>query len=257
VNEPDAPFNRWLAELEQRHLSDLSFREVSAGLRALSSQYVERRQHLGEGLALQGAGKRAAFALFYGPIHFLVVRAILTALPGAADRAAAATVLDLGCGTGAAGAAWGSLCRSKPSIVGIDRHPWALAEAARTYRRFGLPARTRQADLAAAVLPNGPLAALAAFSLNELPEAARDGLLRRLIARAVPLLVVEPVAGFVAPWWDRWRTEVERAGGRADLWRFPGNLPPIVSKLDHAAGLDHRELTARSLWLAGSASRSW
>jgi hypothetical protein len=29
-------------------------------------------------------------------------------------------------------------------------------------------------------------------------------------------------------------------------------LPPIVAKLDRAAGLNHRELTGRSLWLAGS-----
>jgi hypothetical protein len=38
-------------------------------------------------------------------------------------------------------------------------------------------------------------------------------------------------------------------GGRADEWRFRAELPPIVAKLDRAAGLDHRELTARSLWI--------
>jgi hypothetical protein len=27
-------------------------------------------------------------------------------------------------------------------------------------------------------------------------------------------------------------------------------LPAIVAKLDRAAGLDHREITGRSLWLA-------
>ena len=56
-------------------------------------------------------------------------------------------------------------------------------------------------------------------------------------------------AGFVARWWERWRVPVEQMGGRADEWRFRIDLPAIVSKLDHAAKLDHRELTARSLWV--------
>jgi hypothetical protein len=38
-------------------------------------------------------------------------------------------------------------------------------------------------------------------------------------------------------------------GGRADEWRFRTELPAIVMKLDRSAKLDHRELTARSLWL--------
>jgi hypothetical protein len=63
------------------------------------------------------------------------------------------------------------------------------------------------------------------------------------------LLIVEPIAGFVARWWDRWRPVIERMGGRADEWRFRAELPAIVAKLDRAVKLDHRELTARSLWL--------
>ena len=31
-------------------------------------------------------------------------------------------------GTGAAGAAWAAVCDGRPQIVGLDRHPWALAE---------------------------------------------------------------------------------------------------------------------------------
>ena len=46
------------------------------------------------------------------------------------------------------------------------------------------------------------------------------------------------------------RGEVEAAGGRADEWRFRLALPPIVAKLDRAAGLNHREITGRSLWLS-------
>ena len=63
------------------------------------------------------------------------------------------------------------------------------------------------------------------------------------------VLIVEPLAGFVARWWNRWRDIVEAAGGRADEWRLRTELPAIVAKLDRAAGLNHREITGRSLWL--------
>jgi trans-aconitate methyltransferase len=166
-------------------------------------------------------------------------------------------LIDLGCGTGASGAAWadeiGAASAGAPAVAGFDRHPWAVAEAARTYRAFGLRAMTQRADVAAVKLPKGPAAILAAFTINELTDAARESLMPRLIDRAARgdrLLVVEPLAGFVAPWWPRWRDEVERAGGRADQWRVRAPLPAIVAKLDRAAGLNHREITGRSLWLA-------
>jgi SAM-dependent methyltransferase len=256
VNSRDDRFERWLLETEQRHLADLTFPQLSSGLRALSSTYVERRQRLGEGAALNGAGKRAAFALFYGPLHFLLVRAIVQALPGALRGThETATVVDLGCGTGAAGAAWASACDHTPRVVGIDRHPWALGEAARTYRGFGLTARTVKGDIASVALPKGRASIVAAFALNELADASRDALMQVLLERVAGgdrLLVVEPVAGFVARWWDRWRASIEQMGGRADEWRFRIELPAIVAKLDRAAKLDHRELTARTLWLSRS-----
>jgi hypothetical protein len=243
-------FESWIEALAARHQSDLTFSEISRSLRALSSTYVERRHRLREGAALTGAGKRAAFALFYGPLHFLLIRDAVRALPGA--TAAARTLVDLGCGTGASGAAWASECVQRPQILGIDRHPWALAEAGRTYREFHLSARTRQADVATAEWPKSPALLLAAFTVNELPDDARDALLPRLLDRASKgdrVLVVEPLAGGVAPWWPAWRGAFERAGGRADEWRLRIELPPIVQKLDRAAGLNHRELTGRSLWL--------
>ncbi|MBA3888795.1 MAG: hypothetical protein H0X67_24180, partial [Acidobacteria bacterium] len=58
----------WLEALEGRHLSDLTPAEVARALRALSSCYVERRSKLARGGALDSAGKRAAFALFYAPL---------------------------------------------------------------------------------------------------------------------------------------------------------------------------------------------
>ena len=242
-----------MAAIEARHLADLRFPEVSRALRALSSTYVERRGRIGEGAALSGAGKRAAFALFYGPLHYLLVGAIVDELPGAA--AVRPTLVDLGCGTGAASAAWAGRATmnaqaAPPVTIGIDRHRWALDEAAKTFRAFDFPLRTRLGDIAAADLPKGRASFLAAFTLNELPEAGREGLLKRLLDRASggdQVLIVEPLAGAVAPWWRKWASAFESVGGRADEWRFRLELPPIVLKLDRAAGLHHSELTGRSL----------
>src|SRR5258706_15663669 len=97
-------FPGWFAALETRHLADRTFAEVRRGLVALSSLYVRRGRRLETGGALEGEGKRAAFALFYAPLHFLVVRGIVRAL-GAASPAPS-RIVDLGCGTGASGAAW-------------------------------------------------------------------------------------------------------------------------------------------------------
>jgi hypothetical protein len=242
-------FANWMTALETRQLAELTFREVSRSLRALSSTYVERRGRLGEGAALSGAGKRAAFALFYGPLHYVLIRAIVQSLPGALDRSG--VLIDLGCGTGAAGAAWAAACDRSPSILGVDRHAWAIGEAAWTYRQFGLAARTRQDDVARVTLPKSPALILAAFTLNELADPARDAVLRDLFERAAAgdrVLIVEPLARGAAPWWNRWEREALAAGGRSDEWRFRLELPAIVTKLDRAAGLNHREVTGRSLW---------
>ena len=252
-------FTAWVADLEARHLASLRFPEISRALRALSSIYVERRSRLADSPVFAGAGKRAAFALFYGPVHYLVVREIVNRLPRATDDMP--LLVDMGCGTGAAGAAWASSCGRRPRVIGIDRNAWALQEAARTYRAFGLSARTIRSHVAHrtdpgardSAWPRGPAAFLAAFVMNELPDEERTETLERLLARAATgnrVLVVEPIATGVTPWWPSWRARVEAAGGRADEWRVNVDLPPIVRKLDRAAGMDHRELTARSLYLS-------
>jgi len=246
----DALLETWMFALEERHLADLTFQEVSRALRALSSTYVERRRKLAEGAALSGAGKRAAFALFYAPLHFLIVRHIVAALPGALQSPP--LLLDLGCGTGAAGSAWACAGETRARVVGIDRHQWALAEAGRTYRHFGLDAAVRRGDVASTRLPKHRVSLVAAFTVNELADEARRATLATLIARGGAgdsILIVEPLAKSATPWWDEWRRAFEQIGGRADEWRFQAALPPLVAKLDRAAGLNHHELTARSLWI--------
>ena len=245
------PFIQWLDALDDRHRKSLSFQEVRRGVQALSSLYVERRSRLGQGAALDGAGKRAAFATFFGPLHFLLVREIVRAL-GAANAPAPA-LLDLGCGTGVAGAAWASEMSSAPRVVGVDRNPWAAAEARWTYAAFGLDASAKALDLNTFRLPGG-CAVVAAFILNELPDEGRERWRASMLAaasRGSPMLVVEPIAKKLSPWWDSWSRDFAAAGGRSDEWRFAVSLPERLALMDKAAGLDHRELTGRSLWLPG------
>jgi hypothetical protein len=246
----DQALGAWLQALEARHLADLRLAEVSRALRALSSAYVERRGRLAHGAALDGAGKRAAFALFYGPLHFLLVRAIIRTLGAASPPPG--LVADLGCGTGVAGAAWALECAPRPHLLGLERHPWAVDEARWTCRAFGLHADIRRGDLARFRLPPRVSAIVAAYTVNELPDEIRTQLLSALMAAhgcGARVLIVEPIARSAMPWWRGWTDAVAGAGGREDEWRLPIGLPGIAGRLDQAAGLDHRELTARSLYL--------
>jgi hypothetical protein len=240
---------RWFDALQTRHLAELEWPEVTRALRALSSAYVQRRTKLPAGAALDGRGKRAAFALFYGPLHFAAVTAVLQRLQQ--DGGAVCTpktIVDVGCGTGAAGAAWALACARRPRVSGIDTHPWAVTEAAWSYRFFELDAAARRGN--AEVLRTEPDSALvAAYTLNELPEIARNRLLGDAIAGRRAMLIVEPIARGITPWWDRAAAGIIAAGGRSDDWKLPLELPERWRLLDRAAGFRRDHLTARSLWL--------
>jgi SAM-dependent methyltransferase len=250
----DDPFPAWVDALQRRHRETLTFAEVRKGLQALSSLYVERRQKIAGGAALEGNGKRAAFALYYGPAHFLLVRAIVRALD--ATSRPLHTVLDLGCGTGAAGAAWA--LETGAAVAGVDRSGWAIEEARWTLARLRLRGTAKKGDVATAVLPAPPAAIVSAFTVNELEEAARTRLLatlREATSRGARVLIVEPLARRALTWWDEWAAAFTAAGGREDEWRFEAALPESVAELGRAAGLDPRTLGGRSLFVKGPVAR--
>jgi SAM-dependent methyltransferase len=256
ISTMEGRFSEWMTALETRHLANLRVPEVTRALRALSAAYVERRrqsapqrgQHVHG--ALDSAGKRAAFALFYAPLHFIAVNEVVRVGRGSAPPPK--TIFDLGCGTGAAGAAWALASQPAPAVIGIDRHPWAVDEAQWTYQQLGVRGRARQGDVTKMPAWRRGDAFVAAYVLNELPDAARARLEDRLIDNAAHggrVLVIEPIARAIAPWWDDLAARVARVGGRADEWRLAIDLPPLLQKFDRAAGLNHRELTFRSLFV--------
>lgn len=245
-------FQLFLSTLESRHLADLRFSEVTRALRALSSAYVERRDVvLSQHRALDGRGKRAAFALYYGPIHFALVQRILAEVDAPSPRG---LVIDLGCGTGVAGAAVAGRASPPARVAAIDSHPWAVDEARFTYGALGVRADVRRGHAARMRLPQDASVVVAAFVVNELNDADRQVLLASLrgaVARGASALVVEPISLRISPWWKEWSNAFTAIGGRADEWRFRFEPPTLVQRLARASGLRPETLTARSLWVQG------
>ena len=77
-----------------------------------------------------------------------------------------------------------------------------------------------------------------AIKLHDRGEAVRAG---------APLLIVEPISRKVTDWWPEWNARLSAVGARADDWRFQTALPPLLRQIAKGAGLDPRELTARSI----------
>ena len=219
-------------------------------MRALSSCYIERREKLAAGTALEGAGKRAAFALFYGPLHLLTIAEILRAVDAAARPPG--TIHDLGCGTGVGGAAWALACGRRPTVTGVDRNAWTVAEANWTYSRLQVRGKAKTGD-AVRDFPRGvgpDTGIMLAYTANELPPDQRAILLEKVsdaVRRGTRLVVVEPIAKRDRPWWPEWATRLTALGAREDEWRFTPSLPPMIRQIAKSAGLDPRELTARTI----------
>ena len=250
ISTVEERFSHWLAALEARHLANLRVPEVTRALRALSSAYVERRHTaIVRGKVLDTVGKRAAFALYYGPMHFVAVTSLLDSLHVARDDRASCPVLDLGCGTGAVGAAVASWTGAR-RIHGIDVHPWTLDEARATYACFGLDATVTRGNVARLRLHSTPAFIVAGYIINELPEAERERLRQTLVAAVrggSRLLVVEPLAGQAAPWWPDWVETFTPLGARADTWHLTISPPDLTIRLGRAAGLTPTSVKARTL----------
>jgi hypothetical protein len=248
-------FDRWFSALDARHRRHLTTRELARAVRALSARYVERRERLSDGDTLATVGKRSAFALFYAPLHWLAVSEIVRRLSESLRRPD--RIVDLGCGTGVAGAAWADAFDTPPPVEGFDRSGWAVSEAMWTYRTAWLEGVARRADVAGVRLPGRGRAVIAAYVVNELPPSAREQILDRLVEpgrRGPAVLIVEPIARGVTPWWTKWRDRFEAAGGWADEWRFNPDLPERLETIGRSAGLDTREIRAKTLVLPGTPS---
>ncbi len=252
----------WLDALEARHLADLTRPELTRAIRALSVRYVEQRQQLTTRSPLDSAGKRAAFGLFYAPLHFLTVQAIVQALDAATPTPA--RVVDLGCGTGVCSAAWALACApTVPTIEGLDLHPWALDEARWNWRTLGLRGRAVRGDLLTAARrlvrdrKGHSLAGtgiIAGWAVNEVDATTRAALLTTMgevIERGASVLLIEPLARGVAPWWTEWCEQLAPLGARALEEKFDVALPPLLEALGAAAGFPPRVLGARILFAKG------
>lgn len=240
---------RWLQALEARHLANLRFSEVTRALRALSSAYVERRREGKPRSALDSAGKRAAFALFYAPLHFIATTRVVRSL--GADSPAPKHILDVGCGTGVAGAAWALASGASPILSGVDRHPWAIEESRWTYAQLAVRGRAHVGDAPPRPRVGPGDAIVAAYVLNELAEPSRrtiEDTFMSLASEGVRVLVLEPISRQAVPWWNDTAARLGTAGFRADEWRFDIERPAIIRKLDEASGLNHRTVTLRSLY---------
>src|SRR4051794_40832473 len=75
-----ADIDRWCEALIARHTASLSRPEFLKAVRALSARYVEARGRLADRSPIDSAGKRAAFAAFYAPLHFVTMREVVRAL---------------------------------------------------------------------------------------------------------------------------------------------------------------------------------
>lgn len=246
-----AAFDSWLAATVARHTRDLEFREIRKGAQALSSLYVERREGVDlAARAIEGRGKRAAVATYYAPLHFLTVHHALSQI--GVDRLGPVSELyDLGCGTGAAGAAVALALGGSPRIVGVDRSGFLLAEARRTWAAFGLPAGARRGRLpGAAPRPVAGHLWVLGWAVNEMEERAQADLLAlllRALEGGVRLLVFEPLAGPATPCWPAWARALAARGVQEATAKVRVELPEWLALLDRAAGLDHRVLGARLL----------
>ncbi|MBX7185701.1 MAG: class I SAM-dependent methyltransferase [Vicinamibacteria bacterium] len=245
---------RYLEALLERHLKDLKFSEVTRGLRALSAGYVEKREEGGLSRALDGRGKRAAFALYYGSTHFLATQVLVRDLGLGFESGGRATILDLGCGTGVCGAAWAMESHAPTHVVGADRSSFALHEARWTYQALRLKAETSRSITETLGAIRRPEGIVIGWTLNELDDSRRALIAERLahwVAKGSRLLVIEPVSKRVTAWWDEWVKRLPSTHCSVLENRLRLDLPPKIALLARSAGLGAEGTVVRVLVAGG------
>ena len=250
--DPRAQGARYFEALLDRHLKDLRFSEVTRALRALSAGYVEKREEGGLARALDGRGKRAAFALYYGATHFLAAEALVKEFDlGFSDPVPGRPkILDLGCGTGVCGAAWALASTQPTSVLGADRSSFALHEARWTYQALRLQGETSRSITQTIDSTRRPEGIVIGWTLNELDEERRDLIAVRVlpwVAKGSRLLVIEPVSNRVAPWWADWTGRFSSSRCAVFEKRLRLVLPPKIALLAKSAGLRTDETVLRVL----------
>ena len=253
----------WAEAVLARHTRALARPEFLKAARALSVRYVERRSDLPRRSPIDSAGKRAAFAGLFAPLHFYTALGIAERL-GIGDSGPIDRVVDLGCGTGVSSAACAVALDRAPGIEGVDQLGWSLAEAVWNWRALGVRGRTRRGDLVTAAerlaaqrnIGHGRTLVVLGWTVNELGSAGRARLLcavRSLAADGTPALVIEPIGRGATPWWREWHDALLPHHVREDAWSIEPRLPAAVCEVDAAAGFRREALTAKSLYVPAAA----
>lgn len=242
----------WVEQESARALADLRFPDVRRAVQALSTLYVQKRSRGGlDRRAGDGAGKRAAFASYYAPLHFMGA-AVAADVVRLSDACGVTEVVDLGCGTGAVGAAVARLLPGSPPVTGVDANASAVRVCARTFQALKVRGRARVGRLPGALPRVRPGAVVVAgWSLNELGDADRAavlGSLEAVVARGGGLFVVEPLSTRAVPWWPRLQARFPAA--LTTEFREPIERPDWIRRLDEATRLDHRDAKGRVMWVA-------
>lgn len=242
----------WTRALHDEWAADLRFSELRKGAQALSDVYVHRRERgkLAR-RAVDGRGKRAAFACYYGVVHALLV-AELCGPGGPLALQSPLDVVDLGCGSGAVGVGLAVGGVPVQRVEGIDLVQDNLALARWSYRWWGLRSRVRRGRLPR-VLPSGRSGELLALGwcVNELPADDRARLWRGLAAaidRGAGLLLLAPLSRRAVPWWSEAERSLVPLGVESEELRAVIDRPQLVVDLDRATGLKHHEPGARVLF---------
>jgi hypothetical protein len=265
VTPDDHEVDAWAEATLLRHMASLTRLEFLKAVRALSARYVEKRSDLPHRSPVDSAGKRAAFAGFFAPLHFYTVRSIAghQNLGGAADSPDAPhRIVDLGCGTGVSSAACAWSLDRAPVVEGIDRLGWSLSEASWNWRRLGVRARTRRGDLVGAAERMATRRQSAAdrallvlgWTVNELTPPDRLRLLRALLSLVedrTDVLVIEPISHAATPWWGEWSSAWREHGAREDTWSLAVTVPASLREIDTAAGFRRDTLSAKTLYAIG------